>query len=526
MEIEGTAHRHGVSVADLFNSVRAAGLPARREGAAVDPEVTGATLDSRRVSDGDLYAALPGFNLHGAGFTRQAVEAGAACVLTDDAGVALIDPALFSRVPVIVVPEPRAILGQLSAAIFQTEQHSPILFGVTGTNGKTTTTFILDALLREIGYRTGMIGTIETRIADRVVPSIRTTPESPDFHSLLAQMYHERVTACSMEVSSHALSLHRVDGARFEIAGFTNLSQDHLDFHPTMDDYFDAKASLFTESRAHKGVVVIDDEWGRRLAAEAEIPVTTLLSRPPAPPEDPDYWIEPAADDPSRFTLHGRKGTHLAAHSPLPGGFNRTNTALAILMLHSAGVSTETLSHIVNVFRAVVPGRMELVNPEHPRAIVDYSHTPESVGLALAALSDDAAGETAGPLVVVLGAGGDRDKGKRPLMGRRATLGADVVIVTDDNPRSEDPAQIRTEVLRGARGVHDGARASKILEVGDRTEAISAGLRAAGRDGTLLVAGKGHEQGQEVAGVVSPFDDREQIRLALARLRHDDSSSR
>lgn len=483
-----------------------------------DPELVGVSHDSRTAGPGDLWAALPGARVHGAEFAAEVLARGVPAVLTDEAGLARIRSLSAERlasgdVTVLVVENPRSVLGGLAAQVYGTDAHpdSPLLLGVTGTNGKTTTVFILDALLRALGRTTGLIGTVATEVAGVSVPSVRTTPEAPELHSLFAQMRAAGVQACSMEVSSHALAQHRVDGARFAVAGFTNLSQDHLDFHPTMEDYFSAKARLFTPAHSRAGVVVVEDEWGARMARAAEVPVATLSDDPGV---SPDHLVL-RGEAPGEFELRLADGSRLHARAPLPGAFNVTNTALALAMLHAAGVGTEELASAASGLTVTVPGRMEQVSPARPLAVVDYSHTPDALDKVLTGLQD-----TGSPLVVVVGAGGDRDSGKRPLMGRVAAQRADAVIVTDDNPRSEDPAAIRAAVLAGAReALADGSarvRPEALRECAPRGAAIDLAVSLAGAEGTLLVAGKGHETGQEIAGTVHPFDDRARTRDALA----------
>jgi UDP-N-acetylmuramoyl-L-alanyl-D-glutamate--2,6-diaminopimelate ligase len=474
-----------------------------------DVTVTGVSLASSSVRPGDLYAALPGSRTHGARFTAAAVQAGAVAVLTDTAGAQL---AAGAGVPVLVVPDPRGVLGDLAGWLFGNPSRQLLMLGVTGTNGKTTTTYLLDGALRGAGRSCGLVGTIETRVLDERLPSVRTTPEAPDLQALLALMVARGADTCSMEVSSHALRLGRVDGIEFDVAGFTNLSQDHLDFHPTMDDYFAAKADLFTPRRAKRGVVCVDDEWGRRLAAISTIPVVTLSTGG----AEADWAVTgPTRPAPggvgTDFTLRGPLGERVAAHCPLPGEFNVQNTALALVMLVTAGFPAADAARWLAAAGSV-PGRMEQVPgpgvPGEPLAVVDYAHTPDAVAAALRTLR----AARPGPLVVVLGAGGDRDRGKRPHMGSAAAAEADVVVVTDDNPRSEAPAEIRIAVLQGAPGG---------IEVGDRRAAIAEGVRRAWGGGTLLVAGKGHERGQEIAGVVHPFDDREVLAAALRSIARE-----
>ena len=475
--------------------------------------IDGVSQDSRSAAPGDLWAALPGARVHGAAFAAEVLGRGIDAVLTDVAGLETLRRSVddLEGVSIVVVDSPRAVLGGISAQVFGTDSSSLKLYGLTGTNGKTTTAFILDALLTRLGSTTGLIGTVATTIAGRVESSVRTTPEAPDLHRLFARMRDAGVDVCSMEVSSHALAQHRADGAVFSVSGFTNLSQDHLDFHPTMEDYFAAKAALFTPEHSRSGVVVVEDAWGARMAQAATIPVVTLSSDPGL---DPDHLLV-REQGPKRFILHLAGGDSIRAASPLPGDFNRTNTALALAMLHAGGVSAERLEAAAEGLEVVVPGRMERVHEAAPLAVVDYSHTPDALDQVLGGLSDSGA-----PLVVVVGAGGDRDTTKRPAMGAVAARRADVVIITDDNPRTEDPAAIRATLLDGARAaISDGTarvKPDRLLELTPRGEAIARAVEYAGDSGALLVAGKGHETGQEIDGEVLPFDDRTRTREAVA----------
>ncbi len=475
-------------------------------------EVTGVTLNSRAVVPGDLYAALPGANAHGAAFAAAAVDLGAVAVLTDAAGAALLDEAEVA-VARVVVEDPRAVLGAVASLVYGTRDLPLRMYGITGTNGKTTTAYLVSSALGALGQTTGLIGTVETRIGDERVKSVRTTPETTDLHALLAVMAERGLDACVMEVSSHALDLHRVDGVVYDVALFTNLSQDHLDFHGGMREYFLAKAALFTPERSRQGIVCVDDEWGQELARLAEVPVTTLSSRPDV---EADWRLVEDERDPSAFTL-GDGTTTLRLRSALPGDFNRVNTALAALALSASGHDAAEVERACGA-DPHVPGRMEpvaLEGGEHlPRVVVDYAHTPEAVAAALRALRPT----TGGKLVVVLGAGGDRDRGKRAAMGRAAAEHADLVYVTNDNPRSEDPAAIRAAVLSGA---NDAGTTAELHEVDRRSQAILQAVHAAHRSGpgsTVAVVGKGHETGQEVAGTIHPFDDREEVRKALQQL--------
>ena len=471
--------------------------------------VTGVELDSRQVRPGDLFAALPGHVLHGAVFAEQAVDRGAAAILTDSTGLGLLPADLLRRVPVLEVMSPRGCLAELSSTVYGRPTEAMTVLGITGTNGKTTVSYLLEAGLRAAGRPAGVIGTIGIRIGDTHLTSTRTTPEAPHFHAIIGVMREVGVDSVAVEVSSHALEEGRVDGVRFAVAGFTNLSQDHLDYHGTMDAYFAAKAALFTPSRCELAVIGIDDAWGQRLSKQVTVPVVTWSAR-----EDP--WVTPGAPERADWTLSTRDGGWTAEgpggertplDMPLPGAFNRANTLCAFVMLRQLGIEGSVAAS--GISQVHVPGRMEWIRRGGPvTAIVDYAHSPDAIEAAIVTVRPD----TTGRVIAVIGAGGDRDRAKRPIMGERAALHADVVIVTDDNPRSEDPATIRAAVMQGA--LDSGSQAA-VEEVADRRRAIRRAVTLAQPGDIVLVLGKGHEQGQEIAGTMMPFDDRDEVRQAL-----------
>ena len=465
--------------------------------------VTGLTLSSQRVVAGDLYAALPGSRAHGIEYAAQAQTAGAVAVLTDAAGAPHAPPGM----PVVLVAEPRALLGRLAAHVYDEPARSLRMLGVTGTQGKTTTTRLAESALQRAGTRSAVVGTVGTRIDGREVKTALTTPEAPDLHALFAVMREQSVEACAMEVSSHALVQGRVDGVLFDVAVFTNLGRDHLDFHADEEDYFQAKASLFTPERCLRGLVNAEDEHGRRLLARGGVPLQSFS----ATGGDADWRAVDleAAPDGSRFVVEGPDGVRVAAGCPLPGEYNVANALAALAGCAALGFDLEAVAAAMAA-GVGVPGRLELVDAGQDfTVVVDYAHKPDAVAAAIAALRP----LTEGRMLVVIGAGGERDPGKRPLMGRIAADAADVLVVTDDNPRGEDAASIRAEVLAGTR---DGR--AEVVEVGDRRAAIREALGRARAGDVVLVAGKGHETGQEVAGVVHPFDDREVAREELAAL--------
>ncbi|CAL9425698.1 UDP-N-acetylmuramoyl-L-alanyl-D-glutamate--2,6-diaminopimelate ligase [Streptomyces sp. enrichment culture] len=470
-------------------------------------EITGITHDSRTVRPGDLYAALPGARLHGADFVTQAAGLGAAAVLTDPAGA---ERAAAAGLPALVVDDPRARMGELAATIYGHPGRDLLQIGITGTSGKTTTAYLVEGGLRT-AKSTGLIGTVEMRIGDERIKSERTTPEATDLQALFAVMRERGTEAVAMEVSSHALVLGRVDACVFDIAVFTNLSPEHMEFHSGMEDYFQAKAQLFTPKRSKLGVVNVDDEYGRRLANEATVPVVTYSAEGHP---DADWRADEVEVGPldSTFTVLGPKGERIAAKSPLAGPFNVANTLAAIVALAAAGLDPQAAADGVAAVPGV-PGRLERVDEGQPFfAVVDYAHKTDAVESVLRALRK----VTEGRLHVVLGCGGDRDTTKREPMGAAVARFADTAVLTSDNPRSEDPLAILATMLQGAASVPAHER-GEVQVFEDRAAAIAAAVARAEPGDTVLVAGKGHEQGQDIAGVVRPFDDRQVLREAIKK---------
>ena len=481
-----------------------------------DLPVTGVVLDNRLATPGDLFAALPGDHTHGARFAASAVEAGAVAILTDASGV---EQAQATGVPVLVTaPETnlREVVAKVSAQVYGSPAAALATFGVTGTNGKTTTTFLLSYVLELLGRRPGLVGTVELRVGGQAQASAMTTPESPDLQAIVATMVERGDTDLVMEVSSHAIELHRADALSFNVAAFTHLSSDHLDFHGDLESYFAAKAKLFTPQRAAHAVICVDDVWGQRLARECELPVTTVATHISTDVEA-DWRVRDIVGTASGsdFTLSGRDG-ELRTSIALPGEFNVSNAALALVSLLASGVSLGELERVLSAsggLATAVPGRMEVVS-QSPRCVVDFAHNADALELALAALRST----TTGRLHVVFGATGERDTTKRAEMGRIAVLGADEVIITDDDPHDEDPAVIRAGVASGARAAQatDAGRGTVVQEIAPRAAAIAAAVAKAGPHDTILIAGRGHETIQEVAGVNLELDDREEVRVALA----------
>jgi UDP-N-acetylmuramoyl-L-alanyl-D-glutamate--2,6-diaminopimelate ligase len=473
--------------------------------------VTGVTLRAQDVLPGDLFAALTGSATHGARFAGDAIERGAVAVLTDAAGVAEMAKAPTAGVPILVHPAPRGVLGGLAATVYGNPSEKMTVVGITGTSGKTTTTYLVESGLRAAGRTAGLVGTIGIRIDGADIPSALTTPEAPALQALLAAMAERGVDTVVMEVSSHALTLGRVDGTEFAVGGFTNLSREHLDFHPSMADYFEAKALLFDPDsplRARSVVVCVDDDAGRAMAARAGDAITVSAADQPADWRATD--VSPTGAAGQRFTAVDPAGAHHRIGIRLPGRYNVANCLVALAILDAVGISPEQASQ--GLLETRVPGRLEEIDcGQDFLALVDYAHKPEALRAVLTTLL--------GPdhrLAVVFGAGGDRDPGKRGPMGEIAAQLADLVVVTDDNPRGEDPAAIRSEIVAGA---VQGGGAAEVVEIADRRDAIGHAVAWAGPGDVVVIAGKGHETGQRSAGEVRPFDDRVELASALKALR-------
>lgn len=493
---------------------------------AADQEVTGVAMNSNTVKPGDLYAAVAGARHHGADYITQALQAGAVAILTDPTGTNRVP----EGVPHIVVDDVRGALAESAGIIYGNAINTtPRLYGITGTNGKTTTSYFLDALLTALGSRTGLIGTIETRIAGTSVPSQFTTPEAPDLHRLVHDMRHTEVTDVVMEVSSHAMDYKRAFGLTYTVAGFTNLTQDHLDLHGSMDDYFDAKAQLFHSQHSQRQVITLnggaEPEWGTTLAARVPHAVTLDLGIAAVHPhkvQDATWNIVEMCPDGlgHRFTLQHRDGFTATTRVGMPGVFNVANAALAATMVFTAHDHSiwprigQVLANPNNSpFSSAVPGRMEVIH-DAPTVIVDFAHNPDGLTQALEAVNRSK--HPTGKTLLVFGATGDRDTAKRPLMGRIAAQYADIVIVTDDDPHYEDPAQIRRPVTAAAQAAAKAlGHSPQIMEIAPRATALEQAVALAQPQDTILAAGRGHETHQDLAGKPFAIDDRVVLRQAL-----------
>lgn len=445
--------------------------------------VSSVTCDSRAVEPGALFCCIPGATSDGHDFAADAVAKGAVALLCER-------PLTIDVAQVIVAPgTARAAMASVAATVYGHPSRHLSVIGVTGTNGKTSVTHLVASILDAVGRPTALIGTLG---------GVRTTPEAPALQHLLANAVADGRVAAAVEVSSHALSLHRVDALEFAVGVFTNLTRDHLDYHGTMADYFAAKATLFDDSRCAVAVVNVDDAWGRRLADD-------LLTRPKGP-----RVVEVQAPTETEVTLEGSRfpWRDRTIWLPLVGAFNIENALLAAEATRAVGVPPDAIvAALADV--TTVPGRMEVVGRgQDVRVIVDYAHTPAGLTSALATLR---AMTPDGRVLCVFGCGGDRDAGKRPLMGAAASAGADVVVLTSDNPRSEAPEDIAADVLAGCR------EPGEVIVELDRAVAIDRAVAMAESGDVVLVAGKGHESTQIIGDEARPFDDREVALIALAR---------
>jgi UDP-N-acetylmuramoyl-L-alanyl-D-glutamate--2,6-diaminopimelate ligase len=459
----------------------------------LDPALTflGATSSDGDVVEGDLFLAYPGENTHGANFAASAISRGARAIVTDLEGAKIAE-----GLPVIVVPHARIAGALISAGLYGKPMQEMVSIGITGTNGKTTVSTLLHQLFQEAGRESGLIGTVETRIGRERIASARTTPEADALQALAATMSERHLRHLVMEVSSHAMVMQRMVGSHFAMVGFTNLSQDHLDFHQDMESYFKAKAGLFTLEYADQAFINIDNDFGLRLYSECGVPTTSLSRQNPKA-----SWhftsITPTATG-TTFTARGVGGILIESSTPLHGYFNLDNILLVLAIAIECGIDPLDCAALIPKLKGA-PGRMETVDRGQDfTALVDYAHTPDAVRNVLATATEF----TTGKVVAVLGCGGDRDSSKRPLMGSALLEESGVAVFTSDNPRSEDPAEIMKDMTKHLQI----AEPSRVII--DRHKAIAYAVSICQPGDTLLVLGKGHENGQEIKGEKIDFDDR------------------
>lgn len=460
-----------------------------------DVLVSDITHDSRQVVADSLFVAVTGEMLDGHDFVESACERGATAFL--------VEREQTGTMPQIVVRDSREAMPWAARSVFGEPDTSLRLAGVTGTNGKTTVAYMIESMLRVAQIPAGVVGTLGARVDGTPLPLTRTTPEATDLQRLLASMRDGAVETVIMEVSSHALELHRVDAVHFDVVGFTNLSHDHLDFHGDMESYFAVKAGLFRSAVARTAVVNLDDPWGRRLVDNLDMALLTVSVEGDA--EITASQVVSTVGGTS-FTVKTPTG-EAAVELPLAGGFNVSNALVAVGMATELGIDLRDIAEGLDRLEPI-PGRMEMVAHRGPFTIVvDYAHTPDALEVVLRSAGQMARGR----VIVVFGAGGDRDREKRFVMGSVAAQFSDIAIVTTDNPRSEDPVTIAIEVRRGA----DDEGGAEIETVIDRRQAIRRAIDLAAQGDLVLILGKGHEQGQDIGSEVLPFDDRHEVTEAL-----------
>lgn len=462
-----------------------------------DIKISGIAINAAHVKKGDIFVALAGAKTHGANFVDQAIQNGAVAVLSDKK--------LDLSIPSFIHPSPREILGELSAWIYEKPFTKLTAIGITGTNGKTTTSNILKQIWQLCGFNSGLIGTLGVEIGTHSLDGVRTTPEADELQALAALMVSKDLSHLVMEVSSHGLDQLRVKGAKFKVVGFSNLTQDHLDYHKNMDNYFSAKAKLFSKEYAESAVINIDDQYGLKLSKQVSIPIQTISRNN----KNANWYyekIEPSNDG-FEIEINSKDGKKISGKYPLVGEFNLDNLLLAVVLASIAGLDEIKISSAITRLTSV-PGRLEQIKVGQGfTALVDYAHTPDAVARVL----EIAAKFTKGKVIAVLGCGGDRDISKRPLMGQALFIGSEKAIFTSDNPRSESTDEIIKAMVAGI------DLADKGFVIKDRRAAIDFAVAQTSAGDCLLILGKGHESGQEVNGVITPFDDRIELADSIKR---------
>ena len=460
--------------------------------------ISGVSINAQKVVPGDLFIAFAGANTHGISYLEQAISNGAVAVLSDKK--------IEASIPSFIHPKPREIVGAISAWLYGHPFESLKAVGITGTNGKTTTANLVKQIWQLNSIKSGLIGTLGVEIADDKLESARTTPEADDLQAIAAAMVEQGCKNLVMEVSSHAIDQGRIKGAKYEVVAFSNLTQDHLDYHLSMENYFQAKANLFATEYAKAAVINIDDSYGKKLSKQVKIPVVTVSRK-----ESTADWYLAKAEIKNglyQVEIKSKSGESLSENFALLGDYNLDNLLLAVAIVNSAGLSLDKIASTISKLQSV-PGRLESINAGQKfTALVDYAHTPDAVERVIATVKS----ATSGKIIGVLGCGGDRDASKRSLMGHALFNGCDLAIFTSDNPRSESAEAILKQMTAG---IDLGKKG--LVEI-DRKSAINLAVENAQSGDVVLLMGKGHESGQEVNSVVTPFDDRVELAESIKRL--------
>ena len=460
--------------------------------------ISGVSINAQKVVPGDLFIAFAGANTHGISYLEQAISNGAVAVLSDKK--------IEASIPSFIHPKPREIVGTISAWLYGHPFESLKAVGITGTNGKTTTANLVKQIWQLNSIKSGLIGTLGVEIADEKLESARTTPEADDLQAIAAAMVEQGCKNLVMEVSSHAIDQGRIKGAKYEVVAFSNLTQDHLDYHLSMENYFQAKANLFTTEYAKAAVINIDDSYGKKLSKQVKIPVVTVSRKD----STADWYLAKAEIKNGLYQVEikSKSGESLSENFALLGDYNLDNLLLAVAIVSSAGLSLDKIAPTISKLQSV-PGRLESVNAGQKfTALVDYAHTPDAVERVIATVKS----ATSGKIIGVLGCGGDRDVSKRSVMGQALFNGCDLAIFTSDNPRSESAEAILKQMTAG---IDLGKKG--LVEL-DRKSAINLAVENAQSGDVVLLMGKGHESGQEVNSVVTPFDDRVELAESIKRL--------
>ena len=463
-----------------------------------DVVISGVSINAQKVVPGDLFIAFAGANTHGISYLEQAISNGAVAVLSDKK--------IETSIPSFMHPKPREIVGSISAWLYGNPFKSLKAIGITGTNGKTTTANLVKQIWQLNSIKSGLIGTLGVEIADEKLESTRTTPEADDLQAIAAAMVEQGCKNLAMEVSSHAIDQGRIKGAKYEVVAFSNLTQDHLDYHLSMENYFQAKANLFASEYAKAAVINIDDSFGKRLLKQVKIPVVTVSRKD----STADWYLAKAEIKNGLYQVEikSKSGESLSENFALLGDYNLDNLLLAVAIVNSAGLSLDKIASTISKLQSV-PGRLESVNAGQKfTALVDYAHTPDAVERVIATVKS----VTNGKIIGVLGCGGDRDASKRSVMGQALFNGCDLAIFTSDNPRSESAEAILKQMTAG---IDLGKKG--FVEI-DRKNAIDLAVKNAQSGDVVLLMGKGHESGQEVNSVVTPFDDRIELAESIRRL--------